>query len=152
MKSKLMLAVAMSHRPKLLILDEITSGLDPVIRDDILVFLKEYVQNGENAVFFSTHITSDLDKAADEIAFLNKGQLVFYENIKKIKEEYTLLKCSQEDFLSVNSNELIAHYIVDGQVIALLHHDSRKVLYPGMVTSPTVDDIMLLYIKGGACV
>lgn len=149
MKSKLMLAVAMSHHPKFLILDEITSGLDPVIRDDILMFLKDFVMNGENAVFFSTHITSDLDKVADDIAFLNNGQLVFYENIKKLKNEYALLQCNQKELLSVNPNDMIAHYVVNDQAIALIHNYVRKEFYPGTITSPTIDDIMLLYIKGG---
>lgn len=149
MKSKLMLAVAMSHHPKFLILDEITSGLDPVIRDDILMFLKDFVMNGENAVFFSTHITSDLDKVADDIAFLNNGQLVFYENIKKLKNEYALLQCNQKELLSVDPNDMIAHYAVNDQAIALIHNYVRKEFYPGTITSPTIDDIMLLYIKGG---
>ncbi len=149
MKSKLMLAVAMSHHPKFLILDEITSGLDPVIRDDILMFLKDFVMNGENAVFFSTHITSDLDKVADDIAFLNNGQLVFYENIKKLKNEYALLQCNQKELLSVNPNDMIAHYAVNDQAIALIHNYVRHEFYPGTITSPTIDDIMLLYIKGG---
>lgn len=149
MKSKLMLAVAMSHHPKFLILDEITSGLDPVIRDDILMFLKDFVRNGENAVFFSTHITSDLDKVADDIAFLNNGQLVFYENIKKLKNEYALLQCNQKELLSVNPNDMIAHYVVNDRAIALIHNDVRQEFYPGTITSPTIDDIMLLYIKGG---
>lgn len=149
MKSKLMLAVAMSHHPKFLILDEITSGLDPVIRDDILMFLKDFVMNGENAVFFSTHITSDLDKVADDIAFLNNGQLVFYENIKKLKNEYALLQCNQKELLSVNPNDMIAHYVVNDQAIALIHNYVRQEFYPGTITSPTIDDIMLLYIKGG---
>lgn len=147
MKSKLMLAVAMSHHPKFLILDEITSGLDPVIRDDILMFLKDFVMNGENAVFFSTHITSDLDKVADDIAFLNNGQLVFYENIKKLKNEYALLQCNQKELLSVNPNDMIAHYVVNDQAIALIHNYVRQEFYPGTITSPTIDDIMLLYIK-----
>ncbi len=149
MKSKLMLAVAMSHHPKFLILDEITSGLDPVIRDDILIFLRDFVMNGENAVFFSTHITSDLDKVADDIAFLNNGQLVFYENIKKLKNEYALLQCNQKELLSVNPNDMIAHYVVNDQAIALIHNYVRQEFYPGTITSPTIDDIMLLYIKGG---
>lgn len=149
MKSKLMLAVAMSHHPKFLILNEITSGLDPVIRDDILMFLKDFVRNGENAVFFSTHITSDLDKVADDIAFLNNGQLVFYENIKKLKNEYALLQCNQKELLSVNPNDMIAHYVVNDRAIALIHNDVRQEFYPGTITSPTIDDIMLLYIKGG---
>lgn len=149
MKSKLMLAVAMSHHPKFLILDEITSGLDPVIRDDILMFLKDFVMNGENAVFFSTHITSDLDKVADDIAFLNNGQLVFYENIKKLKNEYALLQCNQKELLSVDPNDMIAHYAVNDQAIALIHNYVRQEFYPGTITSPTIDDIMLLYIKGG---
>lgn len=148
MKSKLMLAVAMSHHPKFLILDEITSGLDPVIRDDILMFLKDFVMNGENAVFFSTH-KSDLDKVADDIAFLNNGQLVFYENIKKLKNEYALLQCNQKELLSVNPNDMIAHYVVNDQAIALIHNYVRQEFYPGTITSPTIDDIMLLYIKGG---
>jgi ABC-2 type transport system ATP-binding protein len=81
MKLKLMLAVAMSHGAKLLILDEPTSGLDPVARDELLGVLKEYVADGERSVFFSTHITSDLERIADRITLIDHGR-IFYTGTK----------------------------------------------------------------------
>ena len=77
MKLKLMLAVAMSHNAKLLILDEPTSGLDPVARDELLGILREYISDGEKSVFFSTHITSDLEKIADYITLIDNGKVLF---------------------------------------------------------------------------
>jgi ABC-2 type transport system ATP-binding protein len=81
-KSKLMLAIAMAHDPRLLILDEVTTGLDPVMRDDVLKSLKDYQETRQATVFFSTDITSDLEKIADDIAFLHDGRLVFYESLE----------------------------------------------------------------------
>ena len=81
MKLKLMLAVALSHGAKLLILDEPTSGLDPVARDELLDILKEYIADGEKSVFFSTHITSDLERAADYITLIDRGR-IFYTGTK----------------------------------------------------------------------
>ncbi len=77
MKMKLMLAVAMSHGAKLLILDEPTSGLDPVARDELLDILRDYVSDGEKSVFFSTHITSDLERCADLITLIEHGRIYF---------------------------------------------------------------------------
>ena len=77
MKVKLAFAVALSHKAELLILDEATSGLDPIIRDDILDILIDFVQDENHSVLVSSHIISDLEKVADYITFIHKGKLVF---------------------------------------------------------------------------
>ena len=77
MQMKLMLSCAFSHDAKLLILDEPTSGLDPIARDELLDILLEFISDGQRSVLFSTHITSDLDKIADYITFINNGTLIF---------------------------------------------------------------------------
>ncbi|MFQ7527054.1 MAG: hypothetical protein ACLRMN_05260 [Mediterraneibacter gnavus] len=81
MKMKLEFAAALSHDPKLIILDEATSGLDPVFRDEILDILREYTEDEEHTILISSHITSDLDKISDYIAFLHEGRLLFCEDI-----------------------------------------------------------------------
>lgn len=77
MKMKLQIAVALSHRAKILIFDEATSGLDPLVRDDLLDILLEYIQDEENTVLLSSHIISDLEKVSDYIAFIQNGHLLF---------------------------------------------------------------------------
>lgn len=94
MKTKLMLSTVFSRDTKLLILDEPTSGLDPVMRDEFLTLIKEYIRDGERSVLYSTHITTDLEKSADFITFINEGHLVFSEEIDTLKENYFLIKDS----------------------------------------------------------
>jgi ABC-2 type transport system ATP-binding protein len=77
MKVKYSLAIALSHDAQLLILDEPTSGLDPVSRDEILDIFREIVKNGNKAILFSTHITSDLDKCATNITYINNGSIIY---------------------------------------------------------------------------
>lgn len=79
MKMKIGIAAAMSHHPKLLILDEATSGLDPVVRDDVLNLLNDFTRDEDHAVLVSSHIVSDLEKICDYIAFMHQGQLVLCE-------------------------------------------------------------------------
>lgn len=108
MKMKLSLILALSHKPELLILDEATSGLDPVARDDILDILLEFIQDENKSIMISSHILSDLEKIADEIAFLHKGKLIFVENKDKLKEDYGLVSLSKEEFESLDKNSIIA--------------------------------------------
>ena len=93
MKMKLAITVALSHNSKLLILDEATSGLDPVIRDDILDMLLDFVQDEEHSILVSSHITSDLEKIADYIVFIHEGQVVFFKPKDELTEQYGIIKC-----------------------------------------------------------
>lgn len=97
MKMKLGIAIALSHQAKLLILDEATSGLDPVIRDEILDIFSEFTREEDHAVLVSSHIVSDLEKLCDYIAFLHKGQLLLLEEKDRLLEEYGLVHCTQEE-------------------------------------------------------
>lgn len=148
MKTKLMLAVAMSHKPRLLILDEVTSGLDPVVRDDILQILSKFIDNKKRSVLFSTHITSDLDKIADYIVFLHRGSLVFMSSINEIRQNYLLVKCSDSDYEKVDHKNIIVEYKEENTYKLLLSRAALNNDYANLGYPPTIDDIMLLYIKG----
>lgn len=106
MKAKLNLAVALSHSPKLLILDEATSGLDPVVRERMLDILREFMLDESRGILISSHITSDLEHLADSIAFIQKGQLVFSEDKDTLLERHGLLKCNKEQFYSLPKKHL----------------------------------------------
>ncbi|MCR2045422.1 ABC transporter ATP-binding protein [Anaerosalibacter massiliensis] len=150
MKKKLMLAVALSHNPKLLILDEVTSGLDPVIRDDILTILQRSVLNKKTTVIFSTHITSDLDKIADKVAFLHKGKLVFYEPMDILKKKYKIVECSKNNYNIIKKENIVTSYLQNGKYHVLINNKENISNYKGLVDvkTPNLDDIMLAYIKG----
>lgn len=94
---KLMLANAISHNAKLLILDEPTSGLDPIFRKEMIEILQEELENGDKSVIISTHITQDLNMAADYITFINNGELIFSEDKEIISESYKVIRCEKED-------------------------------------------------------
>ncbi len=97
MKMKLGLALALSHKPRLLILDEATSGLDPVVRDSVTDLLLDFTRDEGHSVLISSHIVSDLEKLCDYIAFLHKGRLMLLEEKDALLEEYGLLQCSREE-------------------------------------------------------
>lgn len=96
MKMKLMLAAAFSHGAQLLILDEPTSGLDPVARDELLDILWDFIADENKGVLFSTHITSDLEKIADYITFIIKGEIAYTGPKEELLEKYILVKGSRE--------------------------------------------------------
>ena len=98
MRVKLEFAAALSHDPKLLILDEATSGLDPVVRDEILDILREFTEEEDRAVLISSHITSDLDKIADYIAYIHEGKLLFVRTYDDLQNNYGIINCGRELF------------------------------------------------------
>ena len=95
MKMKLTLAVALSHHSKLLILDEATSGLDPIVRDEILDIFLEFIQDEEHTILISSHIISDLEKVSDYITFINKGEVLFSKEKDELIYNYGIVKCSK---------------------------------------------------------
>ncbi len=96
MKMKLSIAAALSHDSRLLILDEATSGLDPVVRNEILDIFREYVEDERRTVFLSSHITSDIEKVADYIILIHKGNILLMESKDKLLYEYGMVKCTKE--------------------------------------------------------
>ena len=150
MKMKLSIAVALSHHARLLILDEATSGLDPVIRDDVLDILLDYVQDEENSILFSSHITSDLEKIADHIIFIHNGRLVFSKPKDDILNNYGIIKCGAAQFDKLDKTEIISCRKQDYRWDVLIaDRDAAQKKYPQAIIDPaTIDEIMLLYIKG----
>ena len=96
MQMKLSIAAALSHNSRLLILDEATSGLDPVVRDDILDMFLEFVQDESHSILVSSHITSDLEKVADYIVFIHKGKVVFCKSKDELRYKYGIIRCGTE--------------------------------------------------------
>lgn len=107
MKMKLGIAVALSHNPKLLILDEATSGLDPVIRDEILDIFCEFTRDETHSILISSHIVSDLEKICDYIAFLHKGKLILCEEKDVLKDQYAIVRCSKEQLSEFEPSAII---------------------------------------------
>lgn len=150
MKVKLAFAVALSHNAEFLILDEATSGLDPIIRDDILDILLDYVQDEAHAVLVSSHITSDLEKIADYITFIHKGALIFSHRKDDLIDNYGIVSCGASIFDSLNKADVIAYRKEDYQFKALVK-DRHKVAkeYPKAIVEPAaIEEIMLLHVKG----
>lgn len=102
MKMKLSLAVALSHGAELLILDEATSGLDPVVRDDILDIFNEFTRDERHSVLISSHIVSDLEKICDYIAFLHRGKLMLCREKDELLNEYAFVQGSSEEIDELN--------------------------------------------------
>ena len=97
MGMKLSMAVALSHSPKLLLLDEATAGLDPMVRDEVLEMLRRYIDSADAGILLCTHITSDLEKAADRVVCLNNGKVVFSECRETITDMAGIARCRQAD-------------------------------------------------------
>lgn len=150
MKMKFSLAVALSHGAELLIMDEPTSGLDPLVRSELLDILAKEMEDGRKAVFFSTHITSDLDKVADYITLINDGEILFSKTKDEIVEGYGLVKGGRElldgdtrkAFVGVRTNQ----FGFEG-----LANDRREVrrLFGDrvLVEKPTLEEVMLYFTR-----
>lgn len=104
MKMKLGIAIAMSHNSKLLILDEATSGLDPVVRDEVVEMFSEFTRDESHSILMSSHIVTDLEKLCDYIVFLHKGKLLLCEEKDLLLEEYGLVHCSVDEFQTIPFN------------------------------------------------
>lgn len=150
MSMKLAIAVALSHKSKLLILDEATSGLDPVMRDEILDVLLEFVKEENHSILLSSHITSDLEKIADYIVFIHNGEIILNKTKDELIYEYGVIRCSEKDFLGISSEDILSYMKKDYQIDVLV--SDRRLMEKKykhlIVDSVSLDEIMLLMAKG----
>ena len=145
MKMKLSIAVALSHDAKLLILDEATSGLDPIARDEILDVLLDFIQDETHSVFMSSHILSDLEKACDYITFIHKGKIVFSDTKDELLESYGILKCTQAEFEALDPAIVKGHRKNSFGIEALVL--KKQLVGKNVVDRASIEDIMLYHVK-----
>lgn len=150
MKMKYAVSVAFSHNSKLLILDEATSGLDPIMRDEILDMFLDFIQDDENSILVSSHITSDLEKVADYIVFIHDGKIVFSKPKDELLENYGIIKCGSDLFDKIDKEKMIAYRKQDYEWQILIDdRQSAQKKYPKALIVPAgIDEIMLMYVKG----
>lgn len=148
MKMKYSLALALSHNAELLFMDEPTSGLDPLVRNQFLDILREYMEDGEHSIFFSTHITSDLDKVADLLILIDDGKIVFSEEKDLLLEKHHIVKGDNKDLNSGN-RELFLLIQESGFGFTALTNRLEEVkskMSDIIVEKASIEDIMLAYV------
>ena len=148
MKVMLMFASVLARDTKLLVLDEATNGLDPVMRTEILKLLQEYVMDGERSVIFSTHILSDLENIADYIYFIHGGRTVLYDAKDELIENFLLVKGESAKIPPALKKELIGLEEKTYGFEAILPSDKAELLGNAFLfEKPTIDQIVIHYIK-----
>jgi len=150
MGMKLTIAAALSHRPKLLVLDEATSGLDPVVRDEILDEFLAFVSDDDHAVLISSHITSDLEKVCDYVTYLHKGRITVTGSKDELLSTYAKLTCAKADLEGVSPELLVGERTTEFGAQALVKDRAAfRRAYPGLPLDPcTLEDIMIFTTKG----
>ena len=149
MQMKLMLACAFSYDAKLLILDEPTSGLDPVSRDELLNILSEYIEDGEHSVLFSTHITGDLERAADYITYISYGELFFSGSKDEFIDMFRIVKGGREELSADLSKKMLGIRNFSTGFEALVKTEDLKQFAHLNVEPATIDDIVVFTSKRG---
>ena len=147
---KLAIAAALSHSPQLLILDEATSGLDPIMRDEMLDVFLEFVQEENHSILLSSHITSDLEKVADYITFIHHGKLIMTVSKNDLAYHYAVMRCKENQFLGLDPNDILAYRKRDFQIDVLVSDgkEARRKYRDIVIDHVSLDEIMLLLVKG----
>ncbi|MDE6025026.1 MAG: ABC transporter ATP-binding protein [Lachnospiraceae bacterium] len=150
MTMKLATAVALSHHPQLLILDEATSGLDPIMRDEMLDVFLEFMQEESHSILLSSHITSDLEKVTDYITFIHNGKLIMTVSKNDLVYNYAVMRCKESQFIALDPCDIIAYRKRDFQIDVLVSNgkEAQRKYKNIVIDHVSVDEIMLLLVKG----
>ncbi|MDE6540054.1 MAG: ABC transporter ATP-binding protein [Ruminococcus sp.] len=149
MKMKLQIAIALSHDAKLLVMDEATTGLDPVVRNEILDMFLEYLQDENNSILMSSHITTDLEKIADSVTFIDKGKILLTGYKDDILENHGLIKCTKDEYRNIDKSDFISARISDfGVSVMVDDFQTAQQKYSGYIAEKTtLEEIMLYYVN-----
>lgn len=150
MTMKLAVAAALSHHPQLLVLDEATSGLDPIMRDDMLDVFLDFVQEEDHSILLSSHITTDLEKIADYITFIHDGRLIMTASRNDLVYNFAVMRCKESQFLELDPGDILAYRKRDFQMDVLVSDgkEAQRKYRSFVVDHVSVDEIMLLLVKG----
>lgn len=150
MSTKLMMAVALSHKATCLILDEPTSGLDPSAREEFRDIIQDYMdKDSKNTVLFSTHITSDLEQIADYILFIMDGKRIFYGTKDDLMDEFRLIKGDEGDFSLIDRDKIIGKKKYLTRCEALINKRDLNLINDNfIIEQPSLDNIMTFFKRG----
>lgn len=145
MKMNLSIACALAHDSRLLILDEATSGLDPVTRDELLDLFYEFIQDEQHSIFMSSHITSDLEKICDYVTYIHKGKLILCQEKDGLMQRMGILKCSETVFRDIDPAAVHGKRTTAFGVEALV--ERQKIPAGLVVEHASLDDILIYLVK-----
>ena len=147
MKMKLGIAVALSHGAKLLILDEATSGLDPIVRDEVVEMFSEFTRDESHSILISSHIVSDLEKLCDYVAFLHKGKLLLCQEKDLLLGTYGIVHCGESELEAFAPDAVLGRRVNSYGATAIVRRDAVPV---GMNVSPaSIEELFLFMVKEG---
>ena len=151
MKMKLQIASALSHHARLLVMDEATTALDPVVRNEFLDLFLEFIQEENHSILMSSHITSDLEKVADYVTFIDRGKILITGMKDEILDSHGVIKCSKADFAQIDPKDYVAARLTDfGAEVMVSDRRQSSKNYGGLILDKTtLEEIMLFYVSAG---
>lgn len=151
MRMKLQIAVALSHNAKLLIMDEATSGLDPIVRNEMLDIFQEFVEEEEHTILLSSHIIGDLERIADEITFIDKGRILLSENKDVILEQHGMMKIKKQELEQIDKEDIVAirKSVYGVEVLVKKRKECEKKYPTCLIEQASLEEIMLFYVSKG---